>query len=301
MNGLLILNKAFTGEADAWRMHLRGAIEMFRSTMKEERSHARHTEEALAILRSSIPLEGEAADLCGNVSAIRFMSSAVLWLDIIGSITEGTEPRLLSMHGLDLGTESGIRLEEVMGCQNAVMTQIARVAALQATTIRTGSFSECDLEVADIREALCQAKQQATALMCETYEPQRKASEIIAKVTQFFSHAAGIYLHLTAIGFRDSYTLQQITADAMTFVRTQINTDFISGLVCPLFIMGCAVDSHNDQELFRRTFSSHQFLNPLFKHRTKLLPILEDVWNERWREGYSWSNVVQLSRDILLI
>jgi hypothetical protein len=274
---------------------------MCRSTINGESGHAKHTEEALSILCNSIPLEGEAADLCNDVSSMRFMTSAVFWLDMIGSITEGTEPRLLSMHSTHLGTGSGIRLEEVMGCQNTVMAQISRIAALQATTIRTGFFPESELEIADIREALRQANQQAMALMREAHESQSKASETIAKVTQLFSHAAGIYLHLTAIGFQDCCTLQQITADAMAYMRTQITADLIPGLVFPLFIIGCAIDRHDDQELFRSTFSSHQFLNPLFKQRAKLLPILEHVWNERWGEGYSWRTVVQLSRDILLI
>ena len=281
-------------------MHLRGAVEMYRSAMGGDQQHAKHTEEAQVIIRSSVQLQGEGAELCENVSSMRFMSSAVLWLDIIGSITEGTEPRLLSID-MDLGPESGTRLDEVMGCQNLVMNQIARIAALQATVTGTGRSSELDEQIVDIQNALRRAEQQAMTLMHEPHEPQRRANETTAKVTQFFSLAAGIYLHLITDGFEDSYALQQLTTQVIIYMRTQITADLIAGLVCPLFIVGCAVYGHDDQELLRETLSSYQFLDPLFRHRAKLLPILEEIWNERLLEGYSWSNVVQLTHDILLI
>lgn len=268
--------------------------------MGGDQKHAKHTEEAQVIIRSSVQLQGEGAELCENVSSMRFMSSAVLWLDIIGSITEGTEPRLLSVD-MDLGPESGTRLDEVMGCQNLVMNQIARITALQATVTGTGRSSEFDEQIIDIQNALRRAEQQAMTLMHEPHEPQRRANETTAKVTQFFSLAAGIYLHLITDGFEDSYALQQLTTQVIIYMRTQITADLIAGLVCPLFIVGCAVYGHDDQELLRETLSSYQFLDPLFRHRAKLLPILEEIWSERLLEGYSWSNVVQLTHDILLI
>ncbi|KAG6191144.1 hypothetical protein E4U36_000939 [Claviceps purpurea] len=297
----LVFSEALTGESDAWRMHLRGAIEMYRCAMTGGTKYTKQTEEALAILRSSIPLEGEAAGLCEDVSSMRFMSSAVLWLDIVGSVTEGAEPRLLSMHGQDLGTGSGIRLEEVMGCQNQVMVQMARIAALQATR-KTHEVSASAPEVADIQNALHCVHQDALALMQEEHEPQRKSCRTIATVSIMFRHAAGIYLCLITNGFRDYDTLQQLAADAMAFLRTEVTADLTTGLVCPLFIIGCAATTTDEQALFRTTFSSHEFLNPLFKHRPRLLPILEEIWRERWKnDAYSWDNVVRLSRDILLV
>ncbi|KAG6038684.1 hypothetical protein E4U41_003895 [Claviceps citrina] len=297
----LVFSEISTGETDGWRMHLRGATEMYRCAMTEGARHAKPTEEALAVLRSSIPLEGEAATLCEDVSSMRFTSSAVLWLDIVASVTEGVEPKLLDMHGVDLGAGSGIRLEEVMGCQNMVMVQIARISALRAA-IETDGFYAYDLEVADIQSALHQAKQQALALMLEEHEPQRRASKPISKITVLFSHAAGIYLHLAVKGFRDCYILQQITSNAMAYLRGEITADLNTGLACPLFLIGCAAATTEDQELLRAIFSSHQFLNSLFKHRAKLLPILEEVWKERWRDDdYSWSHIVRLTHDILLV
>ncbi|KAG6001082.1 hypothetical protein E4U54_001185 [Claviceps lovelessii] len=303
----LVLSEAFTGEADVWRMHLRGATEMYRCAMTGGTRHAKQTEEALAIVRSSIPLEGEAAGLCEDVSSMRFTGSAVLWLDIVGSVTEGAEPRLLSMHDVDLGIGSGIRLEEVMGCQNIVMAQIARISALQAammvgTNNGSNNNNACGPQVADIQKSLQHAEQQILALMQEEQdERQRNTAKTIAKATLVFYHAARIYLHLTMNGFRDCDTLQYFTGVAVAYLRTEITTDLTTGLVCPLFIIGCAVARVDEQELFRTMFSSHQFLNPLFKQRTKLLPILEEIWNERWRDEYSWSHVVRISHDILLV
>ncbi|KAG5957510.1 hypothetical protein E4U58_005927 [Claviceps cyperi] len=297
----LVFSEALTGESDAWRMHLRGAIEMYRCAMTGGTRHAKQTEEALAILRSSMPSEGEAADLCEDVSSMRFMSSAVLWLDIVGSVTEGAEPRLLSMHDQDLGTGSGIRLEEVMGCQNQVMVQLARIAALQATW-KSVEVSANGYEVADIQNALHRAHRDSLALMQEEHAPQRRICRTIAIVSIMFCHAAGVYLHLITNGFRDDHTLQQLTADAMPFLRTEVTAELTTGLVCPLFIIGCAATTTDEQALFRTTFSSHEFLNPLFKHRPRLLPILEEIWRERWKnDAYSWNNVVRLSRDILLV
>ncbi|KAG6010747.1 hypothetical protein E4U21_004135 [Claviceps maximensis] len=304
----LVLSEAFTGEADVWRMHLCGAVEMYRCAMTGGARHAKQTEEALAILRSSIPLEGEAAGLCEEVSSMRFISSAVLWLDILGSVTEGAEPRLLPMHHLHLGTESGIRLEEVMGCQNLVMAQIARISALQAATGGANNdpntHSARGLEASEIQRLLHQAEQQILALMQEEQEQpetQRDARRVIAKVTLVFYHAARIYLHLTTNGFRDCDTIQYLIAAAVAYLRTEISPDLITGLVCPLFIIGCAVARIDDQELIRTIFTTHQFLNPLFKQRTRLLPMLEEIWKEKWRDEYSWSHVVRLSRDILLV
>ncbi|KAG5939429.1 hypothetical protein E4U53_007806 [Claviceps sorghi] len=298
----LVLSEAFTGDADAWRMHLCGATEMYRCAMEGSTRHARQTEEALAILRSNIPLEGEAAGLCEDVASMRFISSAVLWLDILGSVTKGSEPRLLSTHPMDLGPASGIRLDEVMGCQNLVMAQIARISALHAA-LGTHDLDSTtrDLQVADIQEALRHAQQQILPLLQEEHEPQRKANTAIAKVSRVFHHAATIYLHLVTKGFRDRDALQRLTGAAVAYLRTEITPDLTAGLVCPLFVIGCAVARSDDQELFRTTFSSHQFLNPLFKQRTRLLPILEEIWGERWKDDYSWSNVVRLSSDVLLV
>lgn len=61
---------------------------------------------------------------------MKLFAGVVIWLDIIASVTTGTAPRLLSLHPFALSPGSQIQLENIMGCQDWPMIQIARIAAL---------------------------------------------------------------------------------------------------------------------------------------------------------------------------
>jgi hypothetical protein len=120
-------------------------------------------------------------------------------------------------------------------------------------------------------------------------------------VTHMFLHMASIYLHMLVQGFQHLILLDKTTSEAMTMLRTQTSTNLLPSLVCPLFFIGC-VARQEDKQFFRSVFSSPPLLDPLLKHRGRILPILEDIWSKRATIlGFGWEGCVELTKNLLLI
>jgi hypothetical protein len=102
-------------------------------------------------------------------------------------------------------------------------------------------------------------------------------------------------------GFQHLILLDKTTSEAMTMLRTQTSTNLLPSLVCPLFFIGC-VARQEDKQFFRSVFSSPPLLDPLLKHRGRILPILEDIWSKRATIlGFGWEGCVELTKNLLLI
>jgi hypothetical protein len=109
---------------------------------------------------------------------------------------------------------------------------------------------------------------------------------------------ASLYLHLVTHGFQNLEVLDTTISEAMRMLRSQIPAHILPALVCPLYVIGC-VARKEDKQYFRNIFSSPPLLNPLLKHRGRILPILEEIWRKRHTVlGFSWNEV---SCNILLL
>lgn len=243
-----------------------------------------------------------------EVLTFRFLAGTLIWLDITSSIMAGSEPHLFSYHSDVIGPNSQTRLEDVMGCENWVMLQISRITALaerktrasQERQFNSAEFDEIVSEIAtEIQRGLFPEKlhiaERDSAAIFST------PPDALGLVTLGFAYMASVYLHLVTHGFQKLALLDTTIAAAMKLLQFRIPRHLLPALVCPLFVIGSAVKKENEQ-FFRDIFSSSPLLNPSIGHRSKILPVLEEIWcRRRTIPGFVWRDSLELTDDILLL
>jgi hypothetical protein len=290
---------------------------MYQQGHRERLGYFGLTEESKTIIFAGISLS-EASGLdptvFEEVTIFRFLSSVVIWLDIMYSISTGKTPEILPYHFCIISSTSKTRLENVMGCQNWVMLQISRVTALhvyKTKGLREGYFNSTEFEqtALDIRgeidNGLCAGTTTSTVPSSgyESYDlaPCGTKAESRTLVTSIFIHMASIYLHLVVHGFRELDLLDAELSIVMRKLQTEITPNILPALVAPLFVIG-SVARAADEQTFQAALSSLYLLDPLFPHRRRLLPLLVDIWGRRRNTAeFLWIHVLDLIKDLLLI
>jgi len=246
-----------------------------------------------------------------EIVSFRFLSGTIIWLDITSSITAGRAPHLLSYHTSIIASNSQTKLEGIMGCRNWVMLQVGRIAALhehkiQAMRQQHFDCTELKQTVADIsRQIQCGLAQLALEAFniserdsAATFEPILDPPTL---VTHIFAYMASIYLHLVIEGFQKLEVLDTTISEAMRMLRNQIPTQILPALVSPLYVIG-SVARQGDEQFFRDIFSSPPLLDPLLKHRRRILPMLEEIWSKRQTAPlFAWEDSLEPTHDILLL
>lgn len=245
-----------------------------------------------------------------TIAVFRFLSAVLAWLDIVSSVTTGRIPRVLQMLPDEITSESGIKLESVMGCKNWAMLQMGRISELhgyRTESLRQGHVDceqfdyrastikrDLDVGLADSGLSFLSVTDPEFASACNAFiTPQMFA-------THLFALSASIYLHLVVYGcYSDSLALNALICEAMTFFKRHIPADLTHALVCPLYIIASAARIE-DEALFRHVFSSPPLLDPSLEHRAKLLPLLENIWRMR-ETGWAWETHIQMSGSNLLL
>jgi C6 transcription factor Pro1 len=268
-------------------------------------------DESRIILCDDLPLSENEPAITEEVVTYRFVIGTMIWLDITSSVMVGTAPRLLPYHFSVITSNSQTKLDSIMGCKNWVMLQIGRIAALherRTQNLQEGHItcSEFEKVVYDIgKEIQCGLTQEAFEGMTIAERDSATLCNAMScpssLVTHFFAYMASIYLHLVIQGFRNLEELNMTISGAMEMLETHISVQLLPALVFPLFIIGC-VARQEDEQVFRMYFSSPPLLDPSLKHRGRILPILEEIWNRRrTTTGYTWEYSLELSHDLLLI
>jgi len=269
-------------------------------------------EKSRAILCEDRPLLEYEDVAVEEVVNFRFSSGTIIWLDITSSITAGTAPHLLPYHTRIIAPNSQTKLEGIMGCRNWVMLQISRIAAVHETKIlamRQQHFDCAELlqTVADIRRQIqCGLTQLALETFnisegdsAATFEPPILDPPTL--VTHIFAYMASLYLHLVIEGFHNLEILDTTISEAMRMLRTQVPSRILPALVSPLYVIG-SVARQEDKQFFRDIFSSPPLLDPLLKHRGRILPMLEEIWSKRQTGRlFAWEDSLEPAKDILLL
>lgn len=244
-----------------------------------------------------------------EVASFKFLNGMLISLDITYSITAGTAPRLLHCHSTVIASNSQTQLEEIIACKNWVMLQIGRIAALydQKTQYLQKSLFDCTefgRIVEDISREIHKGFTQGSIERFETSEAEYGMSPTIsdtAVVTHIFTCMASIYLHLVSHGFQCLGVLDTTISEVTRMLRGEVPARLLPALICPLFIIG-SVSRREDQGLFRNIFSSPPVLDPLMKHRERILPILEDIWSRGGNESsFSWEGALEYTSNIILV
>jgi hypothetical protein len=246
-----------------------------------------------------------------QVVNFRFLSGTLIWLDITSSITTGTAPYLLPFHSRVLAPTSQTKFEEIMGCKNWAMLQIGRIAALhehKTQALLEGQFDFIKFEETvsniskDIQCCLAQEALEGFKISERKFSTTSNAMLDAHKpVTQIFAHMASIYLHLVTHGFQKMEILDTTVSEATRTLRTHIPKHLLPALVSPIYIIG-SVARGEDEQFFRDIFCSPPLLDPLLKHRGRILQILEEIWRKRQIiDDVTWKDNLELSYDILLL
>lgn len=303
-------------------MHLCAAINMYDRACKAKLAHLGLSERSRTMLWEDLSLTDDGATVAQEVVSFRFMGGTVIWLDILASITAGTTPRLTSYHLGVIGANSQTKLESIMGCRNWVMIQIGRISALYAYGKRVANledsftfddFAQNANDISkEVENGVTQEAFQSVSLSeghlhvhgCQVNKASHENDTPVqvTLITRIFTHMASVYLHLVTDGFSRPEAIDTIVPDVIRLLQLQDLKTLTPSLVCPLFILGCVAKRGDEQQFFRKVFSSSFFLNPLFKYRKKILPIQEKIWCKRETMiAYGWSDVLALTHDLLLL
>lgn len=303
--------KLFAGESNnAWQIHLRAATDLFQQgcgARLKVSTQSFHTG-----LDPDVPLTDVRAAAAQDSITFKFAGATITWLDIVSSVSAGTAPKLLSFHYRSIADDSWTKLHEIMGCRNWAMRVIGRVAGLQALKEKSSQGDPPDLEAFD--EEVVRIKEELrVGFAQEEFEKLDTPNEGIAGyqpkvcidttlITHLFAKSASIYLHLITHGFQQIHPQEANVSDVLHFIHTQLPTYLLPASVLPLYIIACAAKKGYEQDFCRNIFSSAPILDPFFKHRNRILPILEEVWRRRENVcGLSWRNILDLTGDILLL
>ncbi|CAL3962325.1 unnamed protein product [Diplocarpon coronariae] len=300
----LIYFELFAGHGHAWKIHLRAATATFASGYWNEAAQLGLIEQTEA---DTLPLLTEQVP-SPQLASFKFLSGVILWLDILETVTTGKEPCLLSIHPHALNPKSHIRLESIIGCSNWPIVQIGRIAALYERKVR--ALRNCCLDEglhADVesirRELQYGLTEQTLACLAVSHEalaPHNSVRHRQALITRLFALAASIYLDLVVHGFQQG-AANSVT-EAMTILRSNMPSELLHTVIFPLYLIGY-VAAQEDQPFFRGVFSSPPVLDPSLEHRSKILPLLEDIWQNRdaMLSGGSWEDSLRRLSDCNLL
>ncbi|KAH7391752.1 fungal-specific transcription factor domain-containing protein [Pyrenochaeta sp. MPI-SDFR-AT-0127] len=293
----------FNNHGHAWQAHLRAAINIFLRSERKNFASFGLSKQTRWILSADLGLPEDDPVIAREVVCFRFLSSTLVWLDIASSITMGITPLLLSHHPRILSTGSQVQLRNIMGCENWVLLQIARISELHKTKSsapKSGQSDPAQLELITsdislmIQSGLSHMSVRSSSLNLSlpTYPH--------AVVTQMYAYMAVIYLHLVTNAFERLDLLDSTINSAMKVLQTQLSIQELSTLIGPLSFVGI-VSKPSDRHFFLDTLSTPPVLNPFLNHRRHILPILEKVWATRGVPGFTWTECVELLKDILLV
>ncbi|KAL4945484.1 fungal-specific transcription factor domain-containing protein [Aspergillus oleicola] len=284
--------KLFAGEDCAWRIHLNAAIDMYQKGYQDGLPDFELTERSKTFLYGSSPLghfdpQDDGPKIVKEVATLRFMEATVIWLDLIASITAGTTPKLLSYHTIVLQNQPQAGLESIFGCPSWIAIHIGQISNLHYRITQAkqqGAPFNSDNLRRDIQNGLVTAR----------------GSTILSPLAMVFNNMALAYLHLVVHDFQQLDLVNGVVVETMQIVHTQVPCNVVPAMVCPLFIIGCVVKPGEEQQSFRTALSSHPMMGPLMRYRSRILPILQEVWIERENPTFTWSDVLEKSHDLLL-
>jgi C6 transcription factor Pro1 len=268
-------------------------------------------EKSRTILSEDHPITEYEAQITEEIATFRFVSGAIIWLDTLSSITAGTTPHLLPYYSHIIVPNSQAKLQTIMGCKDSVILLLGRIAAIYEQKVQASKNAAFDCSHLEQRvdEISGEIQCSLTQVALEGFNIYGSTSPTMFNIvldpkrfiTQLYLHMASIYFHLLSQGFQNLVLLDTTISGAMNMLRVETSRNLLPSLVCPLFFIGC-VAREEEKQFFRDVFSMLPLLDPLLKHRGRVLPFLEEIWSKRTTVlGFGWEDCVELTKNILLI
>ncbi|KAL3450273.1 fungal-specific transcription factor domain-containing protein [Aspergillus insuetus] len=301
----LVFFELFADDRSAWMIHLDAAVDMFRKGRRDELLHCGLSQKSKTLIQHGMPLghfdpADDGATIVQEVVTFRFMEATIIWLDLIASITSGVSPTLLQVHSHTFRPHSPTKLEKIVGCPNWLVIHIGQTADLHA---RMADAQRLGMETESTRTRFLQEYDSIRDKIQSGLVDTRKSptSGLSAPIpAMVFPHMAVIYLHLVVHGFQDLDRLGGVISEAMQILQNEVPCNLLSAMIAPLFIIGCVARQDWEQGYIRTVLSSAPVIQPLLKHRSRVLPALENVWIGRQTPGFTWSDAIRACGDLLL-
>lgn len=238
-------------------------------------------------------------------AAFRFSSALLIFDDIIASTILQEKPRLHEYHDSLLGNADNadppINLAATVGCQNWVLLQIGKIAALDAW--KQDRKREGDLNIIELA-------QRATAIkyLLESHSKQLETNSIIIPeesisllnvltsdfsqqstlanqsilVTHAWAHAALIYLLVVVNGWQPaSVEIRYHVSEIIELLTHKISPSaLLRTMVWPFCVAGCLAEQA--QEVCFRGMVEALQPPSVFGTVRKALEIMENVWRSRY-------------------
>ncbi|RAL67921.1 hypothetical protein DID88_008646 [Monilinia fructigena] len=227
----LVFFELFGVHKSSWEIHLRAATDLF------AQGYRKHAAELGLLVNNettfnTFPVAYESRDSEHSIIFL-FLFGVVIWLDIVSCVNTGKSPHLLDLHPLAFDSKAQIKLENIMGCKNWVMTELGRISMLHSSKgdqIQGGIFDAHSFEnqAEHIRQTIRRGLNEqfltdlriTNADSTSLIKPKISAQEII---TRLFSRAAYVYLELVVGGFKrieENPDLHNIIAEPMMILPT---------------------------------------------------------------------------------
>jgi hypothetical protein len=277
----------------AWKAHLQAALNIYQRGQSRDWVQLGLGHEIRRSISSGLPVPEEGIKAEEKLAGFKFITTTLLWLDVISSITLGRAPLLLSQHSEPLGSAFQVQLEEVFGCGGQIVLHIVQITQLHELKCHASAAGLFDPEHVDVTASAIDAKVRAHLVHDADQTPRQG-------ITQIYTYMAIVYLHLVIHGFQQLDLLNAIITDAIKLVRQQSPKHLLSAMVSPLFFIGVAAN-REDRLFFRQVLSTPPSADSCLQHRTRILQVLESIWDKCSISDFSWSDCVDLSQGVLLI
>jgi hypothetical protein len=244
--------------------------------------------------------------------ALDFFATALIWFDVISSVTLGTNSEYFEIYSYILQIESGrIQLCKLMGSQNWVMTiimEISRLAEWKTVREDNGDLSQSQLakSVRTIEERLENGMRENQARQISNkFDPCGARTRESQFVTQFFAWATKVYLYVIQSGaYPRVPEIKASVVEALALLRDVPDGRWIRYLVWPFCVISCMADEEYQDE-FRQIAEMASMDKDIFCNFQNAASIMEECWRGRKTQPsvpWSWTTAMSsLGVRILLV
>lgn len=313
----MIFFEVATSNKDNWKLHLNAAIAVFLRILPDPKEWTKTLNSLYTHAHKWPPPEfGLRRPWTTNQAALRFFTAAILYVDILSSVTLGKLPQLASYHESivpeSLSYEKSFEaiqagylcFDEFFGLRNWIMKVLGDVASLEEwkrTQKKSNSLQVSELDsrgkvLSDVikagiqsLESHCQQKyiaQDVNTLQVVDSWPDANANQQ-PKHEMVWLLATLSYLNVVILGWQPSHQEIRWSVAKTTDLLCQVpKGPGIRALAWPMCISGC-LSPPEDEAIYRALVRR---LGPLemFGTMKEALLVMETVWSMRAEIDESW-------------
>ncbi|THV45537.1 hypothetical protein BGAL_0477g00070 [Botrytis galanthina] len=273
----LISFEILKGDSNDWQTHLQAARTIFRG-LKNNFLLPLDTLNAVQEIGDSSNADSDALSSDEEL-ALEFFSTALIWFDVISSVTIGANPEYSDAYPSILGIDnSRIQLCKLMGSQNWVMIAIMNIALLAEWKLSERLARRAACIEDQIENGIKENRARQTGDKSDPCGVRARESQ---HVTHIFACAAKVYLYVTQSGaYPRIPEIRDSVSAALEAFRDTPDGRWIRHLVWPFCIVSCMADEEYENE-FRQIAALANMDREIFCNFQNASSIMEECWRLR--------------------